>query len=385
MFSSFRKTRPIIPMTHSILQEQEKSQIQMVKTFPWKLGFSMPFHSFHSFIKKHSYSGYIAVIDPFYGKKTAELEFIKRLETACHKINIGLFIVHGDKIQNTELKGLSLQDLDSTELLFVLALHYYTMKTTHHKTLMVLWNPLEFHTEKAWKNVLSMDGFLSAYSDIIDKEVKKRISKSFYGHLTTTLSDPILDISLLDNPNLTCFYVGNNWENKSIQKNPNLIFDKMFSNNRVKVLELVRQLNDKKLVSIYGPRDAWTDYSCYVGELEYDGKSIIHEIHKCGICLVLSSDAHIKDEVCSNRLFEGLAAGVPIITDENPFMRKWFGNCLFYIDNTCTETAYQQIQQHLEFFKSNPEETIAKIKISRDIFFQHFLLDKQLQNILSKV
>jgi len=381
-----RKTRPTIPMTHlpNHSQEQEKSQIKTVETksfisFPWKLGFTMPLHSFFN---KQSYSGYIAVIDPFHGRKTAELEFIKRLETACYKINVGLFIVYGDRIQNTELKGMSLQDLDSTELLFVLALHYNTMKTTRHKTLMVLWNPLEFHTEKAWKNVLSMDGFLSAYSDIIDEEVQRRTSNPFYGHLTTTLSDPILDITLLDNPKPTCFYVGNNWEN---QKNPNFIFSEIITNNRVKVLELVRRLNDEKLVSIYGPKDAWTDYSCYVGELEYDGKSIIHEIHKCGICLVLSSDAHIKDEVCSNRLFEGLAAGVPIITDENPFMRKWFGNCLFYIDNTCIETAYQQIQQHLEFFKSNPEETINKIRLSRYIFFQHFLLDKQLQNIVSKV
>ena len=58
---------------------------------------------------------------------------------------------------------------------------------------------------------------------------------------------------------------------------------------------------------------------------------------------------------------------------------------MFYIDNTCIETAYQQIQQHLEFFKSNPEETINKIRLSRYIFFQHFLLDKQLQNIVSKV
>jgi len=330
-------------------------------------------HMIEKFFETNSYRHYIAVYNTFPTAKNAELELLKRLEITCQSLNIGFFVIYNDNfIQNTELKGVHIDQMDTKKILFVLSLHPSSPKTSKHFTLMTIWNPRLFHDEYAWNRTLSVDGYLSAYSDILDQCIQSQTNKPFFGHLNTSLSGPILNITF---GNYKCFYVGLNWE----KINDYIVF------NREKAINTVKLLNEAKLVSIYGPKDAWVGMSSYVGELEFDGKSIVYEIHKCGICLVLSSDAHIQDEICSNRLFEGLAAGVPIITDENPFMKKWFGDTLFYIDTCKLDQVIIQVQKHIEYFKSYPDETIAKIKKSREIFFQNFLMDKQLEKIVQNV
>jgi glycosyltransferase involved in cell wall biosynthesis len=146
-------------------------------------------------------------------------------------------------------------------------------------------------------------------------------------------------------------------------------------------------MNDMEIISIYGPnrKKCWDNYKTYMGEIVFDGKSVVYKIHECGVCLVLSSENHIEDSVCSNRLFEGLAAGVPIISDRNPFIQKWFGDNIFYIDNDDIDKASGKICEYIKFFKENPEETLEKMKNCREIFLTHFLLDTQIQNLVENV
>jgi spore maturation protein CgeB len=151
-------------------------------------------------------------------------------------------------------------------------------------------------------------------------------------------------------------------------------------------IELLKKMDETEIVNIYGPKRSWEGFKSYIGEIAFDGESVIHQINKCGICLVLSSAAHIEDAVCSNRLFEGLAAGVPIISDKNPFIQSWFGDNIFYIDNLSSpDVALAQVINHITFFKENPENTLEKMKNCREIFINRFLLDKQLVNVLRNV
>ena len=60
------------------------------------------------------------------------------------------------------------------------------------------------------------------------------------------------------------------------------------------------------------------------------------EIAKAGIVLVLSWPAHKEAELMSSRLSESVAAGALVISDENNFAKKFFGDSLLYIDTRCS-------------------------------------------------
>jgi glycosyltransferase involved in cell wall biosynthesis len=381
--------RPMIPSIESIVQKHRAEQLQDVQSISEKppMIFTVkPMNDPNELLQRridhyfdnNSYDCYVAFYNPFPLQKNAEFELLQRCKITCEKINVGFLLIHNDNIiQDTELKGIHIDTIDVSNILCIISLHPESPKTTKHFTIITLWNPIEFHDENSWKRTLTMDGFLSAYSDNIDHYIKERSDKPFVGYLNTTLSGPILDITFGQclQPNYKCFYIGMNWENRC----------NYLTYNRKTAIDLIHKLDHTDLISIYGPKYAWTGCKSYIGEIPFDGESIVYEIHRCGICLVLSSQHHMDDSVCSNRLFEGLAAGVPIISDKNPFIQTWFGDNIFYIDTSSADIAVHQIQEYIAYFTTNPEETLVKIQNCREIFMNHFLMDKQLLQIIQNI
>jgi len=322
------------------------------------------------YFKNTSKKCHIAFYTPFINARNAELEMLRRLENICNENNIGFFVLYNDNIiQNAELKGIHIDEIDTSYILFCISLHFLSPKTTNHFTLLALWNPIQFYSQKALENAYKMDGYLSAHSDYVDTFIKSKSNKPFFGHLNTSTNGPILDLTFGE---YKCFYAGMNWKisEDSLRKH---------------IYHLIKFLDNSQILLCYGLKESWKHYKTYQGELPFNGTSIIHKIHQCGICLVLSSTLHIDEGICSCRIFEGLAAGVPIIADKNPFFEKWFGDNIFYIDAEDTEIAAKQIYDYIDFFKSNPEETMLKMENCRKIFLENFLLDKQLLDVIENV
>jgi spore maturation protein CgeB len=277
------------------------------------------------------------------------------------------------------LKNLNLNQVPKKYIKFVLSMHYDSPKTTHHTTFHALWNPSNYMNElQHIHNFKSFDGYLSCYSDSIDSFKHSITNKPIVGVLNHTLSMPMYDVSdTFDN--LTCFYAGINWER----------LNKAHKSFRQNVLQLLKRLEPFKIVSIYGPKlfldvDVWEGFTSYKCEIPFDGISTINEIKKCGACLVLSSISHIQFGIASNRLFEGLAAGVPIICDDNPFIKKWFGDNVFYVDMN-DDNCHKQVVECIEFIKNNKEIVIEKLKQCRVIFLTNFLMHEQLKKILTTI
>lgn len=316
------------------------------------------------------YKYHVAFYDSFPGHKNAEYELLKRFKRICDKNNIGFLVILKDNIiQNGELRDININDIDSTYIKCVISLHFISPKTTKHYTLITIWNPIKFHGDISWVNTLNVDGYLSAYSNNIDSFVRSKSNKPIIGYLNPSISEPILDFTFGE---YKCFYAGMNWH---------MSYDSF----RVNIYNLIKELDKSDIISIYGLKKNWTGYECYKEEIPFDGYSIVQKIHDCGICIVLSSQPHIDDSVCSCRIFEGLAAGVPIIADKNPFFITWFGDNLFYIDTEDTETAVSQIKTYIDYIKENPEEVMVKLENCRKIFLEHFILDKQFLYILEKL
>jgi hypothetical protein len=152
------------------------------------------------------------------------------------------------------------------------------------------------------------------------------------------------------------------------------------------------RLNDKKfrsfykllsrdgLVSFYGINKNDTMIKRgYVGPIAFDGCSVIDVLQKHGVVLVLHSDIHNQEGLPTSRIFEASAASAVIISDENPFVRTHFGDCVFYIDTSLTASDIdRQVRKHMKFIKSNPKKALEMAKEAHQVFEDLFEMSSQL-------
>lgn len=319
--------------------------------------------------------GKFAIVKLWPEIKTAEDECIARLK--CAAKNLGLecleILADGRLLENPE-RVISKSDVD-----FVLHLHYDTPKLYDAFSFVALWNPMQFYHEWGYartsRNLLSHDDFVSCSSPAADDHVN-RLIRNNSTHLPPlfNLYHSIADI--VHAPTLgdcKLFYAGINWD--------------ALRGGVSRHQELLKRLDSTGNLRIYGPTlfqgvRVWKGYQSYVKEIPFDGVSMLDEISKAGIALVLSSQAHKDSELMSNRLFESVAAGAMVICDENNFAKKYFGDTLLYIDTRVTvDEIYENINQHLDWIKTHPEEALVMIEKAQKIFKDKFCLNHSLAKL----
>ena len=185
---------------------------------------------------------HIVFIDSWPNINNAEKELLKRFEIACNKLNFVYLSIdnNGIILNDHRLKNMNIQHIDKNNILCIISLHFSSPKISHHYTLSMLWNPLDFYKyEIDIKNTILSDGFISCYSDIVDNYFTYISKKNIIGHINTTISEPILEYTF---GNYKCFYIGINWE----IVNPNNI-----DNRRSNILNILKELENNNLISIY--------------------------------------------------------------------------------------------------------------------------------------
>jgi hypothetical protein len=311
--------------------------------------------------------------------KTAEDECIARLKIAANLLNIECLEVDsaGYFIKDPSNRATK-ENVD-----FVIHLHFDTPKNYDAFSFVALWNPLDFYFQWDYKrttrNLLSHDDFISCDSADADDHIN-RIIKDEITHRSPFFKLHHSPPTIIHKPSLgelKLFYIGINWEkiNKSKQR----------------YQEVLKSLDNKNMLRIYGPKifqgvNVWKGYNGYVKELPFDGISVVNEIHAAGICLVFSSKAHKKSALMSNRLFEAISAGALVICDENPFAKKYFGDCLLYINGrNHPEKIVAEINRHVNWATHNKLQALDLIKRSQEIFNKQFSLKKNLKKLYDQL
>lgn len=142
---------------------------------------------------------------------------------------------------------------------------------------------------------------------------------------------------------------------------------------------LYRLLDRGGFTKFYGIKERKGNY---LGKIPFDGVSVIQVLQKHGISLVFHSDLHINHEIPSSRIFESAAASCVIISDQNAFVKKNFGETVFYVDTMLSsEEIYQQIKAHVDFIYKNPEKALEMAKSAHQIFIERFSMENQLLEI----
>ena len=339
----------------------------------------------NEYFSKSAFLHTLIFIDSFPGLKNAESELLLRISIYCKEYNIDFITIDktGIVLPGYLLSGINIDKFPVNNKITVIGLHHDSKKISNHTSILTLWNPVPFMIP-CFNTILSFDGYLSAFSPIIDQFIHSiTIQDKIYGNLSTSLPISIMCQIKKPNPNPKLFYIGTNWQNTDRDTN----FQK---DTRGSVINLLNKLDNMNIINIFGPTKfgniiPWKGFKSYKGEIRFDGISVIEKIHECGICLVLSTQQHIRNEICSMRIFEGIAAGVPIICDKNPFFEKWFGENVFYLEGNTPEEQSLSIQQNIEYIKSNENIVYEKIKRCREIFYQHFSFDIHFSNIINNI
>lgn len=319
--------------------------------------------------------GRFAVVKLWPEIKTAEDECIARLKIAAAALDLECIEIHADgRFLEAPDRFITKKDVD-----FVLHLHYDTPKLYDVFSFVALWNPIQFYHEWGYprtsRNLLTHDDFLSCSSPAADDHVGRLVRRSAthlppFFNLYHSVADIVHPPSLGEHK---LFYTGINWEalGRGMSRHQNIL----------------KRLDRTGVLRIYGPTvfqgvKVWKGYDSYVREIPFDGISMLDEIAKSGIALVLSSQAHKSSELMSSRLFESVAAGALVICDENNFAKKFFGDSLLYIDTRCSiDTICDDILKHIAWAKTNSDEALGKIARSQDIFRRKFALRKNLRDL----
>ena len=319
--------------------------------------------------------GRFAVVKLWPEIKTAEDECIARLKLAAKAMHVECIEIHADGslIDSPSVK-VSKHTVD-----FVIHLHYDTPKRYDAFSFVALWNPLRFYHEWGYarcsRNLTTHDDFISCSSDAADDHVSRMVRHTAthlppYFRLYHSTAGVIHPPGLGDGK---LFYAGINWE--------------AITGGKSRHGEVLKRLDKSGLLRIYGPQifqgvRVWAGYDSYVREVPFDGISMIDEIAKAGIALVLSSQPHKESSLMSNRLFESIAAGALVICDENPFAKRFFGDCLLYIDiRSPVEVMLADVTRHLEWATTHRAQALAMIAKSQAIFKEHFTLTRNLHDL----
>ncbi|MHC2147789.1 glycosyltransferase family protein [Pseudomonas sp. 210_17 TE3656] len=317
----------------------------------------------------------ILLISQWPNVKNGEYELIEKIKQTAYVIAVvdyfGFNVDTGECLNQASLS----RDFD-----FAISFHYDTPKFLNIPTFLWVANPLEFmHLRGDYSSVLmhhlrAYDEYLYNGSDtlkghirnVVGSEWKDSGLEMFPSFSNKVMIPPKSLDSLTAATAQKVFYCGVNWE-RGIDR-------------AGRAQGLLDILQKKDAADFYGPEklegiSSWEGFTSYKGEIPFDGVSMARVMQDYGAVLAVSSPAHIKSRTSSSRVFEGLAAGVPVISDENAHVKKLFGDLVYYFRGDTEEERAQSILDALQRINQNPAEARERVLQAQLLLAQRYCFE----------
>jgi hypothetical protein len=263
-------------------------------------------------------------------------------------------------------------DVEETRPDFVLAFASTQPKLTDFPTYGVIHEPRDrFLTNRSfYNNLLTYEGYLTI-SDTLQKFLanviyatgRSSLDIGFY-YDTCQSQYAASDIEFLARKHaLKLTYFGTNWDKR-----------------RERLFWL---LSAEKNVQIFGPQRSWFSVAphAYGGVLPFDGMSVQTAYLNNGIGLCLLSRNHLADDIISNRIFEIASVGAVAICCDTPWIRKWFGDSVYYVNQTLPDEALvSEIGRRIEEIYADPQSASTKATRAKQIFDETFAAERLIEN-----
>ena len=327
----------------------------------------------------------ILLISQFPNILNGEYELIEKIKHTGYEIVVvdyfGFDIATGVCINSATLS----QDYD-----FAISFHFDTPTYLNLPTFLYVANPIEFmHLRGDYRdfligNLRGYDGYLLNRSEVLIQHIKKIVSddqlkysmEMFPSVSSKVQKDPEFVTGSQQYGNGKIFYCGVNWE-RGLDKNG-------------RSQGLLSKLQDAGIADFYGPTeldgvDTWAGFTSYRGEIPFDGISMLEEMAEYSAILAVSSPAHLRSKTSSSRVFEGVSSGVPIISDNNPHVRKLFGDTVYYFDGDDDESRFASINEVLQEINNNPEEAFRKVNQAQQLIKNNYSFETSFDTIYSEM
>ena len=226
-----------------------------------------------------------------------------------------------------------------------------------------------FRNRKSFHNLLSYDGHLTI-ADTLERFLRDATFGAAYarpiGFYYNTCQRQEFSADLRDmcgQHMLRITYFGTNWDRRR-----QAFFEK---------------LSYAEGVQICGPKERWhhINPAGYGGEMPFDGVSVQARYAANGVGLCMLSDFHLRDDVMSNRLFEITSVGAIALCCDTPWVRKHFGDSLYYFNQDVDdETLQRSILRLRDAIYSDPEAAMRRAADARKIFDSKFAAEVLIEN-----
>ena len=280
------------------------------------------------------------LVDPEY---TGEYSFAFRIQKACRNIGWDMDFI---QIENHE-------KLESSAYDFVISIAKGAYRHPKCKNYLAIFAP----SSKLKESELCFDGYLLTFPAEAQPLFRDKPCFEWY---PTVYRREYLRV----NPAYlfhTCARWGDRFKKEKFQK-------------------LIHLLDREPYVQFYGrPESAVLCPKNYRGEIPFDEESLYEKASQAGVSLLLHAEVHNQYGIPSGRIFEAAACSTVIISDKNPFVQKYFGDSVLYIDTTRDAASiFKEIQNHMQWIRNHTEVALEKARRAHDIFIEHFLLEDQL-------
>ena len=299
----------------------------------------------------------IAFLNPW--KNAAENQAFRSLQIAAERV--GHELLH---CRNSA-------DVDACAPDFVLASASTQPKLSDCPHYGVIHEPRDRFLENRayFQNLLSYDGYFTIADSLqrFLRDICYRVGRSqeigFYYNTCQRQQRSADLVSLLRHRKLLLTYFGTNWDHR--RKN------------------FFRRLSEVDDVQICGPTHSWPEIhsKSYGGALDFDGDGVQARYAANGLGLCLLSELHCRDDVISNRIFEITSVGAIAICCDIPWIRKYFGDSVYYIDQNLPDKALvRAILRCWNEIYSQPDIALDKARRAREIFEQRFAAELLIDN-----
>lgn len=237
-----------------------------------------------------------------------------------------------------------------------------------HVPMFMLLNKNRSLAVNAYPNILKYDAFLNVVPDvsIIANAYKKKKQKKFRS-INTVFS--VSKTKFVKTPKQNLCYWGTTWDSLRGSE---------------KYINVYKKLDKTPFFRVYGPGKSWKklNLKAYQGELPFDNDSLLLQLQRHGIALLLHSGEHLRGAVPTSRIFEAAAASTLIICDEHPFVKQVFGDSVLYLDTTKSpQKIFQQIRSYVKWAHREPKKALNKASESHAIFLKNYTLENELMKV----
>lgn len=317
--------------------------------------------------------------------RNGEYELIEKIKQTGFKITVVDYLGFNVKTEECLNHATVMKDFD-----FAIAFHYDTPKFLNLPTFLWVANPLAFmHLRGDYRSLLlhqlrSFDDYLYNGSDTLKTHIRKVVGSEWRDtglEMFPSCSDAVLlppkKSNHLDAEKARkIFYCGINWE-RGVDR-------------AGRAQGLLDILQEKNVADFYGPQNLegvspWAGFRSYQGEIPFDGISMAKVMQNYGAVLAISSPAHMKSHTSSSRVLEGIAAGIPVISDENPHVKKLFGDSVYYFRGATEEARAQSILEILQHIQEYPEEAYQHVIQAQTLMAQRYCFEPCFATILAHV